>query len=242
MKSIIFVAIMVLIVTGRVNADPVVSFSDYDLSNIKYDNRLRFSNDRDDFDFDAESSWDINGDAKISGIEYKTFYEHSESCDIYIGNAHSRYEINNALVWIGLSGTFDSFRIDETLIRSDTVLSVLDESIVWPYDGVESFFDSVVLIDIASPISTRASSSDPIASSNPFHLRMHSLITDDADFYAYITGFGAIKSGFNSQSPETSDILWQPDMSAVAPEPASIVLFSLGGIGLVIKRKLMIKS
>lgn len=238
MRNIIFVALIVFI-SGPVYASTSVHFNEYDLSTIKYENRLRFSNDHDDFDYEAEQSYDIDGDGVIEGIEYKTFFERGQACDIYIGNAHSRYELNNALVWIGLSGDFDSFQIDEATIKSDSVYAAYDESIVWPYADLKAYVDSVVLFDIAAPITTRASNSDPVSSSAPFHLRMHSLVTEDADFYAYVTGFGAIKSGYNSRSPDTSDIIWRPDMSAVAPEPASIVLFSLGGIGLVVKRKIM---
>jgi hypothetical protein len=239
MKILLMILGVMSLVIPNCFAMQIASFEDYDLSEIKYDNRICISNDINDDDFKASSDVDINEDGEISFLESHTFYSDLPECNVFIGNASSRYDLNNALVWIGVKGEFESFKLGTLEIRPENVVDKNDTSVQWPYPELMPYVDSVLLIDIESSIAPRTSSNDPISSCHPFSFELHSLNSDDEDFYAYVNGFGSIKSGFNSVSPMDSDLIWAPSSLPVAPEPSSLILFSIGGLGLYIKRKLM---
>jgi len=239
MKQVLILIFLLCVNASQCYAMQLAEFSDYDLSDIKYENRIRISNDTSDFDYETDLSQDINHDGIISSFEENTFFSSGDESSVYVGNAHSSYALNNALLWIGISGQFESFKVDDMEITSANVTPANSLEIVWPYQEVIPYVDSVALIDIESSVIARASSADPVSSSNPFTVTLNSLVTDDNDFYAYISGYGSIKSGFNSVSPKNSDLLWQPASAPVAPEPGSMVLFGIGGLGLLIKRKLL---
>jgi hypothetical protein len=238
MRRILLLFVFLCFSTPNSDAMQVADFDDYDLTNIKYENRIHITHDDQDFDFETDESHDINSDGLLSPFEQNSFLSTDKQCRTYIGNAHSYYTINNALLWIGVAGDFDSFYVDDIKISYEDMVLADDPTVVWPYQETIHGIDYITLVDIESSIGSRLSDSDPVSSCDPYSLTFHSIVSDDQEFYAYITGFGAIKSGFNSVSPQNSDLIWKPDATPIVPEPASVSLFCLGGLGMLVKRRI----
>jgi hypothetical protein len=237
MKKHIIAIFLVLYACAPVYATRAINFSDVDLDEIKYENRIVLSSEKDDFDFLAETSFDVNQNGVEDFCETNTFYSQEPSATLYIGNAHTRYELSNALLWIGVTGTFQSFSINDMVVSYQDALPASHEAVVWPHLSIRDYVDSVLLIDLESPIAPRLSAADPIRSCEVLSVTFDSLVTDDPFCSIYVGGYGAIKSGFNSVTPSASDFLWKPIYNTVAPEPSSLILFSIGGIGFLAKRK-----
>jgi len=217
-----------------------ISFDAYDMGNIKYDNRIRLSIDRDDYSFEATQSTDVNNDGKIDFLEKQTFIPNSDTFTILVGNASSRYGLHNALLWIGVDGNFEHFSLNETTIYSHNARAHSDPSIVWLYPELSNVIDKVILVDVQESIGKRASKNDPVSTSNPFPILFHNFLSNDPDARLYIGGYGAIRSGFNSQTPPTSDIVVAPSPTEqhapVVPEPLSWIMISIGMFGIIRKQ------
>ena len=238
MKTLMCCALCILFFNHAAYALKTASFEDYDLDSIKYTNRIRISHDENDFDFISETSRDVNGNAAIDWFEEATAVSYENECSLYIGNHHSRYTLHNALLWIGISGRFESFQIDALPINKEDAYAAADPSVIWPDARLVTAFDSVALVDAERVIGPRSSREEPVSSCGPAALTVHSPVTDDPDFYTYVSAFGSIKSGFNSVTPGNSDLIWKPLSSSIAPEPASFLLFIIGGVSMCIRRLL----
>ena len=215
----------------------VTTFDEYNLGNIRYSDRVRLTTDVNDFDFETDVSVDVNSDGSIDFLENATSVSYTDEFSFYIGNASSRYAVNNVLLWVGVSGSFTSFRLNDVVIGSDGVIHSNDPTVIWPYQELKPYCDSVVLIDIEAGINKRTSINDPVSSSQPLPVLFNELESDDPDLRVYATAFGAIKSGFNSVSPVNSDVLFARNNVTVTPEPSSCVLFGVGSGLLMIKKK-----
>ncbi len=189
----------------------IISFEEVNLTNLKYTNRVRVSNELGNFNFETDYYDDSNNDGVIDFLEEDTFTTHNDEFELYIGNASSRYNLYDVILWIGVDGTFDNFQLDELTINSSDFTPSNNPNVVSPYVELQSLVDSVILIDMEEGISKRTSIHDPISTCSPQTVSLSSLQSQDKKFRLYIAGLGSIKSGFNSYTPVNSDILWIPE-------------------------------
>ncbi len=244
-KVIILTMVLSFALAVDVFALTVGSFTDYNLSKVKYENRVRVSNEINDFDYESELNVDSNLDANIDFLETNTFNS-SEELDVYLANAHSRYAIANALVWIGFEGLIDSVEVNGLNVENSKMISALDPAVVWPHPELIGVIDTVLLLDIESQINKRSSSADSVATSNPYHISIKNFSYSSDSLRVYVSAFGSIKSGFNSVSPNNSDCLLYMEKttgvisadalpvnaSTPVPEPLSLVMLGLAVTGI----------
>ena len=74
-KKVLSVVVLLLLMGYAANASAVTigTWADYNMSKVKYKNRVLLSNNAADFDFRSEDSHDVNGDGIIDFLEAETF-------------------------------------------------------------------------------------------------------------------------------------------------------------------------
>lgn len=237
----IFCVLCICLRGNNAEAISIVDVTTYNLNEITYDNRVRISTNMNDFAFESTESVDRNGDTVVDFLEQDVFYAEGDSCSVYVGNASSRYALNNVLMWVGFTGVFESVMIDDLSVSTSRAIPSTQVGLRWLHDSLVPLIDSVLLVDMESVVSTRTSTSDPVSSSQPLMFTLHNVISNDENLRIYIGAFGAIKSGFNSQTPSNSDVLFVPtnnEEGEAAPESSSLPVpepttLALAGVGLV---------
>ena len=226
---------------ANASAVTIGTWADYNMSKVKYKNRVLLSNNAADFDFRSEDSHDVNGDGIIDFLEAETFVSQGTSCEIFVGNESSRYALKNVLLWIGVSGSFDEFTVDGLKVCSSDALDTNEPESFFPHSELSSFVDQVVLLELEEGVGKRTSKYDPVSSCGPLSLVLSDFISSDSEVRVYMSVYGAIKSGFNSYAMSSSDILFMPEVCAAetqpVPEPATILLSVLGIAALVVRKK-----
>lgn len=242
MRFLVISLLLSLFAVGNVYAGVELGdFSDYTFKSTQYSNRIRLSTNISDYDFLDNSSSDYNNDGVVDYLETGGFFNDAESVSVYVGNEHTRYDMQNALLWVGVDGSFNRVNVDGTSYNASDAYSAGDVDIRWLDNNLKDDIDNVFLFDVGYIINNREKDNS-ISSCSPGIVQFSDYVgSDDTRFY--IGGLGSIKSGFNSYTPADSTVLWAPGSvsgadTPVAPEPVSLLLFSLGGVSLGVRKYL----
>ncbi|MFC1809526.1 PEP-CTERM sorting domain-containing protein [Candidatus Omnitrophota bacterium] len=247
--KVVFLLMVALscIVSSHAYAISLVSFADYDFSQLNYDNRIRISSDSSDADFESASLIDSNTDGVVDYLEENSFVALGSDATLYLGNKHNSYDIARSLLFIGIDGGFESFNVNGINVSSDNVSLIGNSEVYFKDSALIDYLDSVALFELDQKIEDRNPNDSPIGENNLIEITINNLISSDQDLRMYCGAYGFIASGtMNSYTPHNSAVLFVPSLDNAneegnanqenpVPEPTTLLTFGTSLLFLFMK-------